>query len=660
MDHSFLHEIILLLTFSVVAVALFRRFQLPPILAYLLVGVCIGPSGLGLVHSTDGTHFIAEFGVVFLLFTIGLEFSLAKLLAMRRTVFGLGMMQMFFSTVLFGAIAWFMGQPFLSAVVIGGILALSSTAIVIKQLVEQLEINSRHGRMSVGILLFQDLAVIPLLVIIPVLAGESDNSIAIALSWALVKAIAIFLILLAIGHWLLRPFLNEVARARSAELFTLTVLLISISAAWATDAAGLSLALGGFLAGMMLGETEYRHQIEADIRPFQDVLLGFFFITIGMLIDLQLVAEIWYWVIGLTLLFMLLKSLLITALAQLSGAECGVSLRTGVSLAQGGEFGFALVSLALGTLMIEHEAGQVLLLVILFSMVFSPMLIRYNGQFAKSFYSAGYNRNRQQRIDAIRQETDKLSGHVVICGFGRIGQSLAHILEQQNLQFVALDLDPLRVQEAVRAGEQVHYGDSTHHSILEATGIQNARLLIISIDDSSSAMKILANCKKHYPDLPVLVRAKDDSNLEELQQAGATEVVPETVETSLMLGAQMLTLLELPVSRILKVIQEARSDRYKILRAYFHGEEPISIEDTSDYTRRQLHTVQLPEQAYAVNKCINELPLQALDVQISAIRRGGIKGSEPSGETILVAGDVVVLVGPTKSLYRAEELLLKG
>jgi len=661
MEHSFLHEIIILLAFSVVAVGLFRRLQLPPILAYLLVGACIGPHGFALINSTEGTHFIAEFGVVFLLFTIGLEFSLAKLMAMRRTVFGLGLAQVSISTLLFGGIAWLMGQSLLSSMIIGGILALSSTAIVIKQLVEQMELNSRHGRMSVGILLFQDLAVIPLLVIIPVLASQSDSSVvAVTLMFALLKAVAILLLLLAVGHWLLRPFLNEVARSRSAELFTLTVLLISIAAAWATDAAGLSLALGGFLAGMMLGETEYRHQIEADIRPFQDVLLGFFFITIGMLIDLLVVAEIWYWVAALTVLFMLLKSTVITLLAQAYGTEGGVALRCGVSLAQGGEFGFALIALALGTHIIEHQAGQVLLLVILCSMILSPILIRYNGYLAKGLYRASYNRNRQQLVDTIQQHAGNLDNHVVICGYGRIGQSLAHILEQQSLQFVALDLDPVRVQEAVRAGDQVHYGDATHLGILKSTSIDKARLLVISIDNISAAMKILMHCKKHYPELPVLVRAKDDSNLEELQKAGATEVVPETVETSLMLAAQMLTLLELPVSRVLKVIQSARSDRYKLLRAYFHGEAAISIEDSIGNIQYQLHTVQLDGQAYAINRRVGDFLLDKIDVQLTAVRRDGIKGKEPSSDMLLRAGDVVVLYGPTKSLYRAEEMLLKG
>ena len=421
MDHSFLSEIIMLLAFSVVTVALFRRIHLPPILAYLLVGIAIGPYGFGLIQSTDSTHFIAEFGVVFLLFTIGLEFSFAKMVAMRRTVFGLGLAQMLLSTLLFASIAWLMGQSLLSSAIIGGILALSSTAIVIKQLAEQLELHSRHGRTSIGILLFQDLAVIPLLVVIPVLAGQSDDSITIALGWALLKAIGIFLLLLAIGHWLLRPLFAEVARARSAELFTLTVLLISLAAAWATDAAGLSLALGGFLAGMMLGETEYRHQVETDIRPFQDVLLGFFFITIGMLVDLPVIAEIWYWIIALTLLFVLLKGLLITFLARFNGAKGGVALRCGVTLAQGGEFGFALIALALGTQIIEHQAGQVLLLVILCSMVLAPFFIRYNGYLAKHLYRVSYNRNRHQLIEEIQHDARHLSDHVVICGYGRVG-----------------------------------------------------------------------------------------------------------------------------------------------------------------------------------------------------------------------------------------------
>lgn len=659
MNESILHEILILLAAAVIAVAIFRRFNLPPILGYLFVGMLVGPHGLQWIPDTEDTRFLAEFGVVFLLFTIGLEFSLPKLLAMKGAVLGLGGSQVLLSTALAGAVAWAVGVPWEGALMVGGVMALSSTAIVIKQLTEQLEINSRHGHNAVGILLFQDLAVIPFLILIPILASDGGGWTVGPLLFGMVKGGFIFVAMLALGHWLLRPLFREIAAARSAELFVLTVLLVSLAAAWATHLAGLSLALGGFVAGAMIGETEFRHQVEADIRPFRDVLLGLFFITIGMLLNVEQVIGLWPWVLLTLFGFVVVKGVLITSLCRAFGNEAGVSLRTGFVLAQGGEFGFALLSLAMGANLFDYETGQVVLGATLLSMALAPVMIRFNGHAAKYLFTKSYLRNRQHLEEDIQREARNLRDHVVICGYGRIGQNIGHFLEHEGFPYAALDLDPHRVREARAAGESVFYGDATHPEILRAAGIDRAQALVISFDDEHAALKLLARIREDYPELPVLVRARDDSVLEELQELGATEVVPETLEGSLMLASHLLYLLNVPVSTIVRRVRDVRSDRYRLLRGFFPGEEAIPLE-ASGQQRERLHAVTLPKGASAVGRKLAELELESIPVTVTAVRHEGVRSVRPTPDLTLATGDVLVLYGTPQDLERAETKLLKG
>jgi CPA2 family monovalent cation:H+ antiporter-2 len=660
MNNGAFEAILILLAGAVIVVALFRRANLPPILGYLFVGMLVGPYGLGWVPDTDDARFLAEFGVVFLLFTIGLEFSLPQLIAMKHMVFGLGGAQVLISTALAWLIAWLAGMSMAGAFVIGGVVAMSSTAIVIKQLTDQLELNSRHGKLAVGILLFQDLAVIPFLILIPAMAGDADGSVIESLLRALLKGAAVVTMMLAAGHWLLRPLFHEIARARSAELFMLTVLLFTLSAAWITHLSGLSLALGAFLAGMSLGETEFRHQVEADIRPFRDVLLGLFFVTIGMLLDMRGLLDILPWVLLITAGIIVVKALLITALARLvTGAEQGVALRTGLSLAQGGEFGFALLTLALGYGLLNPDASQVVLASVLMSMMLTPMLVRYNGHIAKRVFAISYGRSRALTTGNVAVAAKPLSGHVLICGYGRIGQNIARFLDQEGFDYIALDLDPQRVREATEAGERVKYGDSNRREILEAAGLMRARILVISYDDPDSTSRILRHTRELRPDMPILVRTRDDTHLERFQEEGATEVVPETLEASLMLASHLLLLLDIPMSRVLHRVREVRSDRYRMLRGFFHGEQALAPEDPNAF-RERLHAVTLPEGAHAVGLTLAALNLEDAGVMVTAVRRGGIRGPQPNPDTLLRAGDVLVLYGTPEALEHAEAVLLKG
>ncbi|MBA1446296.1 MAG: monovalent cation:proton antiporter-2 (CPA2) family protein [Chromatiales bacterium] len=654
-----LQIILLLLAIAVITVTLFRRFHLPPILGYLIVGILVGPFGTGWVASTEDTRFLAEFGVVFLLFTIGLEFSLPQMIAMKSSVFGLGGSQVLATGGLATGIAWLMGIELNAAIIIGAILALSSTAIVTKQLSEQLELNSEHGRLGVSILLFQDLAVIPLLVVIPILAGTGEQGMAMPLLSALLKAALVFVVIMAAGHWMLRPLFHEIARARSAELFTLTVLLVTLAAAWLTHEAGLSLALGAFLAGMMLGETEFRHQIEADIRPFQDVFLGLFFVTVGMRVDLLSLLPILHWVLLLAAALILVKGAIILGLVRATGNSMSPAFRTGVLLAQGGEFGFVLLDLSLESSLLPGPVGQILFASIIVSMTASPFLIRNNGRLAKQFCTLRNFSDEVQIIGDLAEEAEQMEQHVIICGYGRIGQNLGRLLDHEGFPYVALDLDPTVVREAHEAGDPVHFGDASRREILDAAGLSRASVVVLSFEDHASAMKILHQLHKSHPQLPILVRTRDDTHMDELEAAGATEVMPEAVEASLMMGGQLLLLLKVPGSRIFKIMREIRENHYKLLRDFFHGEESIDMEHDEAFQER-LHTVTLPEKAFAVDHTIEDLHLWDWDVSVTAVRRGGIRGETPAPETRLQSGDVLVLAGTPQHLEHAEGLLLYG
>ncbi|HKJ71378.1 MAG TPA: monovalent cation:proton antiporter-2 (CPA2) family protein, partial [Gammaproteobacteria bacterium] len=627
METTSLQDVLVLLALSVLAVAALRRASLPPILGYLFVGLVAGPHALGWIHDSEAVHYLGEIGVVFLLFTIGLEFSVPQFLAMRGTVLGLGGTQVALVTVIGAGVARLHGLGWESGVVFGGALALSSTAIVVKQLIEQVELQSRHGRNALGILLFQDIAVVPFLVLIPILADAGDQPMLQPILWALAKGAAAFAIMFAVGHWALRPLFNEVARARSGELFTLSALMVALAAAWVTNQMGLSLALGAFLAGLMLGETEYRHQVEADIRPFRDVLLGLFFITIGTRLDLLLLGELWPWVAELLAFLVVGKGLLIIVLTRLAGNETGVALRTGMVLAQGGEFGFALMALAMSHGLFEPATSQALLTAVVLSMVLTPFLVRYNGAAAKRLLAGSYLGQRADRQEELAQAATELEGHVILCGFGRIGQNLAKFLRDEGLDFVALDLDPLRIREARDAGERVFFGDATHRDLLEAAGVGRARALVVTFDDYHAAMKILARVRTAYAHLPILVRTRDDSYMEQLTQAGATEVLPESLEASLMLATDLLLSLDVPTGEVMRLLENARASGYRQLRGVYASTEPAEMERGA---AARLHSVILPADAYGVGRTLADLDLASGEVTVTAVRRGGIRGEEPA------------------------------
>ncbi len=659
MEHTTLRSILILLAVAVLVVVALRRAKLPAIIAYLCTGFIVGPHGLGWIADTADTRDLAEFGVVFLLFTLGLEFSLPRLIVMRKAVFVLGGAQVVLTTLGAAAIAWLLGAKIPVALVLGGAFAMSSTAIVVKQLAEQTELNLQHGRLSIAVLLFQDLAVIPFLILIPALARGSGTTIADDLLWAFVKGTIAVIVILGVGRWLLRPLFHQIASARSAELFTLAVLLVTLAAAWSTAALGLSLALGAFLAGMMLAETEYRHQVEADIRPFRDILLGLFFVTVGMLLNPHIIARYWWLLIIAVIAIMLFKAGVITLLSRGLGADRGASLRTGIVLAQCGEFGFALLALGLSASVIHAPVAEFSLGVIVLSMIVSPLLIHANQSIATRIFPENEADDRDRLQHDIGKHQVHAENHVLIVGYGRVGQNVARFLEPEGFEFVALDLDPVRVKRAREAGDPVYFGDGTNAEILKAAGVERARAVVISYFQVPTALKILEHVKKIRPDIPVLVRTRDDVDLDKLMKAGATEVIPETMESSLMVASHLLHLLGMPMSKILRKVQEVRTHRYSLLRSVFRGQDALPM-DTSHAFREQLYTVTLNAGARAINRTIGELNLRDKGVVVTALRREGVVGRQPPADTLLKEGDVLVLWGTPEDLELSEEKLLKG
>ena len=658
MYHFVFQQILILLAVAVVLVAVFRYLHLPQVLAYLCAGFAVGPYGLGWIPDLLGTRNLAEFGLVFLMFTIGLEFSLPQLLAMKRLVLGLGGTQVLFSFTLFGGLAWMAGVPAPGAIVVGGVLSLSSTAISMRQLIEQLEQHSRHGRAALGVLLFQDLVVVPFLIVIPMLAsGNAAHSVLITLAWAVLKSFVVLAVILLVGRVLLRPIFHEVALARSREFFMLTVLLITLASAWLTQLAGLSLALGAFLSGLMIGETEYRHQVESDILPFRDVLLGLFFITVGMLLNLSAIRPLWFWVLGSLGIMLVLKAGLIAILGRIFKLEQGVALRTGLVLAESGEFGFAMLVQAQYSHLLPDKILQIVLATMVLSMLVAPLIIRYNGRLATRLVPS-YRERRSSNLDSIRAAAGDMHDHVIICGYGRSGQNLAWMLKQEAIRSISLDLDPVRVRDARDAGENVIYGDGARSDILQAAGLKYARALAISFVDVPSSLRILEVTRQLRPDMPVIVRTMDDRNLEQLKAAGAAEVVPESLEGSLMMGSHLLMLLGVPVSHVLRQVQTARRDRYRMLRGFFHG--AAGEDEVEESYRVRLHSVTLPAGAHAVGKRLVDLNLDGSGVIVTTVRRGGITGPQPSGDTHLGSGDVLVLYGTPEALNAAEKILLEG
>jgi monovalent cation:H+ antiporter-2, CPA2 family len=661
---STLELVLLYLVAAVAGVVVCRLAKLPPMLGYLGVGVLIGPNAMALAKDSAAVQYLAEFGVVFLMFVIGLEFNLPKLKSMRKLVFGLGLAQVLLTIIgtVFGhfLLQWvfsFTDRPWelswQGALVLASAMAMSSTAILVKLMSDRLELESEHGRRVIGVLLLQDLAVVPLLVMIPAL-NSGAATLAASLGLATLKAAALVTLLLVGGQKLMRWWLTLVARRKSEELFILNLLLVTLGLAWLTEHAGLSLALGAFLAGMLIAETEYKHQVETDIRPFHDVLLGLFFITIGMKLDWRPVLDQWFLVLLLTLLPVLAKFVLVAALARVFGAAPGVALRTGLYLAQAGEFGFVLLTLGAANGLIDPQWLSPVLASMVLSMMATPLLVMYSNRIVLRLSSTDWLM-QSVAMTSIARKAINTEAHIIIAGYGRSGQNLARLLEGEHIPYMALDLDPDRVRQAAAAGQSVVFGDAARLQSLMAAGLARANAVVVSYHDTPSALKILRLVRDHAPKVPVIVRTIDDTDIERLQAAGAAEVVPEAIEGSLMLASHALALVGVPMRRVIRLVQDQRDARYSLLRGYFHGADDDTVDELQ---QARLRSVTLPAAAACLGQTLLDQALHAVGVSVVSVRRATGAVVSPDEAMVLSAGDTLVLSGLPEPLLLAEGKLL--
>ncbi len=656
---SVLELTLLLLAASVIGVAVVRLFHQPPVLGYLIVGITIGPHALALAPDSVDTRKLAEFGIVFLMFSIGLEFSLPRLRAMRSVVLGLGAGQVVLTLCATLAAGWLLGPQLgvglPASFALGAALAMSSTAILMKLLVERLELDSEHGRRIVGVLLLQDLAVVPLLIIVPSM-GAPAAQMGLAVLAASVKAALLLALLLTGGRTVLRRWLLLVAQRKSQELFMLNLLLLTLGLSWLAERVGLTPALGAFVAGMLLSETEYRHHVEEDVKPFRDVLLGLFFVTLGMALDLRLVLAQWPWVLAALLVPTALKFALTLGLARALGAELATAIKTALPLAAAGEFGFVLMNLAGNQRLLSETALQIVLAAMLLSMLATPFLPPLAARLALRFGGTEWML-RALELHRVASRAMSREKHIVICGFGRSGQHLAKMLEQETIGYVALDLDPDRVREAAAAGLAVVYGDAARRETLVAAGVMRAAAVVVSFNDVRVALRVIAFVHELRPHVPVIVRTQDDSDLDRLLAAGATEVVPEVFEGSLMLGSHALVMVGIPLARVIRHVRDARDTRYRLMRGYFHGADDLQSQ-IEEPMQVRLHSVALEGKAAAIGRRLGELDLAQFGVEVTAVRRRGVVSDNPQGDMILQQGDVIVLRGTTAALEAGEQRLL--
>jgi len=646
-----LTDLLLLLCCAIISVIIFRRLRLSNIVAYLFTGFVLGPSLFNLLNSYHEIELIAEFGIVFLMFSLGLEFSLNKLIEMRRSVFGLGALQVVASFFMFYFLSQLFAMSWQQSFTVAGILTMSSTAIIVKVLSDQQQLHSQRGKLAIAILLFQDLAVVPFLIIIPIIAMPMlEGDILSSLAFAFLKGAFAVATLLAIGRWVLPRFFDEMGKVRFDEIFILSNLFVSLLAAWFTQLLGLSMALGAFLAGMMLAESHYRHQLSADIRHFKDILMAIFFISIGTLLSFEIIRDNLWLLLMMVVGMMLAKTLTITIAALIMKEKLTTALGVGIALAQMGEFGFILVALASKYQLLGEDLSSLLIATGVISMSLTPVLVKYSQKLSREVL------HHYEKIFRFQKTLPgQFSNHTIICGYGRVGQIVSRFLRTESLPFIVLDRDPMRVKEAREGGEQIEFGDASRREILLIAGIEKAKLLIITFNDLQRSLVLLGQIRAINPDVKVLVRTKNDKGLDDLHEAGATEVVPEVLEGSLMLVAHVLFLSGIPRKKIMQRLDCERRIKYQHLHGFYYGQD--SQTERNVLSVDQIHAVVLPSSSKVIESYVLQFNFTGVSIK-SVHRKTGVKVSL-SDKTRFEGGDVVLLQGGKKELIKAEQVLIE-
>ncbi len=645
-----LRDLVILLASSVVIAYASSRLRLPMILGFILTGTIIGPYALGLIRDLHAVESLAEMGVVLLLFTIGLEFSLQSLLKIKSLVFGAGFAQVMSTTAVVTFVGLLWGVDFNTGLFWGFLLALSSTAIVLKSYAMSAEIDTQYGRVSLGVLLFQDLCVVPIMLIMPMLSGHKTGSLSNVLAKLFTACVAVVLIIVT-ARWLVPKAFEKIVRLRSREVFVGFTIVVCLGTAWLTSKFGLSLALGSFLAGLVLSESEYSHQIVADILPFRDIFNSIFFISVGMLLS---PPELWNH-IGEVLPFLLLLVVGKTVLTAIAAMSVGTSLRvaliSGLGLAQIGEFSFIVAKVGLKEGLLNTASYQIFLGLSILSMGATPFLIRVAP--ALGYWVASMLRLKAKQLQDAKPKT--LSGHVVIAGYGLNGKNLSVVLKRAGIAYLVLDFNPDQVAHARKHGEPIYYGDCTQREVLQALNIETARIFVVAISDAAASRRAVAIARELNPNIEIIVRTRFMMEFQELHRIGANQVIPEEFETSIEIFSRVLKHYGVSHRDILREVSRIRSHGYQTLRR--DGNEGES-EVAEIVALSSTETVRIPAGSCADRKTIGQLNIRKqTGASVVAVVRKGKTTVGPGSDYEIMADDMLVLLGSPESIEKALELL---
>jgi len=651
---EFLRSLILIFGVSAVVVYALGRLKQPSIVGFLIAGVILGPHGFKFINDVHEVELLAEIGVILLMFTIGLEFSLKNLMMLRTQVFGTGLLQITLTTITVAIISYFfLNQKLNAATFDGFVISLSSTAIVMKLLMDRAEINSPHGRTSVGILIFQDLCVIPFMLLVPVLSGNSGNIHTIVAT--MLKSFGFLVLILLAARWAVPFVLHEIVKTKIRELFVITIILLCVGTAFFTSKLGLSLALGAFIAGIVISESEYASQAIADIMPFKESFIGLFFISVGMLMDLSFLINNIYAIIFTVLSIILIKFLTVTLASIISGQPIRTSIVTGLYLFQIGEFSFVLALAGKSGGLLDEYGYQVFLASSVITMLLTPFVISMAPKVSEYLISLLPIKSfeRFKRKMAFEEFPKHKTGHVIIIGFGVNGSNLARVLKETGIPYVVLELNANTVKKFRKKGEPIYYGDGTSSEILHKLGIQNAKILVVAISDPAATRRIVQIARLENPNIHIIVRTRYVLEVDDLLKLGANEVIPEEFETSIEIFSRVLHYLNIPRNIIAELIENIRQDHYRALRTITIPKKTLA--DKKDFLKLiETDTFLVKENSYVDGLSIKDTRLRnTTGATIIAVQRGDEIIQNPSPDFILKAGDVLLLIGKKKDINRA-------
>jgi CPA2 family monovalent cation:H+ antiporter-2 len=655
-DSTFLRELIIVLTATIAIVFVFQKLRLPTIVGFLLAGVIIGPHGFKLIQSVSQVETLAEIGVVLLLFTIGLEFSLETILSVQRRVVWAGLLQVVLTTLVVLAVARFLGVPVELGVFYGFLVALSSTAIVLRIYHDRGEINSLQGRLASGLLLFQDLCVVPMMLLLPVLAGSGRDSIFL-IGWVLAKSLITLVVIVWTARKLLPRLLHQVALLRNREIFVLFVVLVCFGTAWLTSESGLSLALGALIAGLVISESELSHQIVADILPLRDCFSGIFFISVGMLLNLGLLSQDFRVALLELLLMIGIKSLVLFSVFWWLYRSIRLGVVLGLGLAQIGEFSFVLAKAGIDYKLLSPADGQIFLAASILSMVATPFLIQWAHAWAFGFEGLFKDVGFSRSTSTGANETSAAAGHVIVVGYGLNGQNLARVLKEVSIPYRVLEMDPDLVRSAKASGEPISFGDGTRPEILQQAGIEKARVLVVAISDPAATARLVSQARRLRADLYVIVRTRYVAEIDHLYRLGANQVIPEEFETSVEIFAHVLHEYHIPRNVISLQVDLIRKEHYGALRGIrLQGKQLDALSQFLIGTTSDIFSI--VEQSKAVGKSLAEIKLSSQSgVSVIAVIRDGKSYYNLGDDFKLAAGDMLVLLGGHKALDDAGQIL---